>query len=99
MRGKTFLCLKLKPEFEKVNTDTMMEVAEVEKRSQLLKIHIPILINFLRDEKLGVNSNQFERQVDNFISFLSSLLFKQGRLKMDSQMHFHNKSHMMQKGL
>ena len=77
----------------------MMEVAEVEKRSQLLKIHIPILINFLRDEKLRVNSNQFERQVDNFISFLSSLLFKQGRLKMDSQMHFHNKSHMMQKGL
>lgn len=39
----------------------MMEVAEPEKRSQLLKIHIPILINFLQDEKLGGNPNQFER--------------------------------------
>ena len=51
-----------------------MEVAEVEKRSQLLQIHFPILINFLQDEKLGVNPNQFERKVDNFISFLSLLL-------------------------
>ena len=52
----------------------MMEVAEPEKRSQLLKIHIPILINFLRDEKLGLNTNKFERKVDNFISFLSLAL-------------------------
>lgn len=40
----------------------MMEIAEVDKRSQLLKIHIPILINFLGDEKLGKKLNQFERQ-------------------------------------
>ena len=52
----------------------MMEVAEPEKRSQLLKIHIPILINFLRDEKLARNTNKFERKVDNFITFLSLLL-------------------------
>lgn len=43
--------------------ESMMEVAEPEKRSQLLKIHIPILINFLKDEKLGANTNQFERKL------------------------------------
>ena len=75
-----------------------MEVAEPEKRSQLLKIHIPILINFLRDEKLAVNPNQFERKVDNFISFLSLLLFKQAQNGLSDAFSY-NKSNMMQKGL
>merc|ERR1719219_433133 len=54
--------------------ESMMEVAEPEKRSQLLKIHIPILIKFLRDEKLGVNTNQFESKLHEVsLSKLTSL--------------------------
>lgn len=54
--------------------ESMMEVAEVEKRSQLLKIHIPILINFLGDEKLGINPNQYERKLhDVALSKLTTL--------------------------
>ena len=79
-----------------------MEVAEPEKRSQLLKIHFPILINFLKDEKLGVNTNQFERKVDNFISSLVSLvsllLLKLAQNGLSDAFSY-NKSNMMQKGL
>ena len=41
--------------------ETLIDIAEVDKRGQLLTVHIPILINFLVDEKLDINANQFKR--------------------------------------
>jgi len=41
--------------------ETLLEIAETDKKCQLLTVHIPILINFLIDEKLDINPNQFKR--------------------------------------
>ena len=43
----------------------MFEIAKQEQKSQLLKIYIPVLINFLLDEKIDINPNQFKRKVHN----------------------------------
>jgi len=41
--------------------ETLLDIAEADKKCQLLTVHIPILINFLVDEKLDINANQFKR--------------------------------------
>ena len=41
--------------------ETLLDIAESDKKCQLLTVHIPILINFLVDEKLDTNANQFKK--------------------------------------
>jgi len=46
--------------------ESMFEIAKQEQKSQLLKIYIPVLINFLLDEKIDINPNQFKRSLHEF---------------------------------
>ena len=42
-------------------TETMLETVSPEQKSQMLKLHIPILINFLLDSQTDNNPNQLRR--------------------------------------
>ena len=42
-------------------TEIMLDIVAAEQKSQMLKLHIPILINFLLDSHTENNPNQFRR--------------------------------------
>ena len=46
--------------------ESMLEIAEAERKSQLLNIHIPVLINFLSDDPNS--APQFKRYYFTFIN-------------------------------
>lgn len=54
--------------------ESLLDIAESDKKSQLLKIHIPVLINFLSDDRSDSNSNQFKRTLhDTSLTRLTKL--------------------------
>merc|ERR1711915_356014 len=75
--------------------ETLLEIAESDKKGQLLTVHIPILINFLVDEKLDVNANLHKRSLHE--SSLARLTKLGGQFPSDFKEILNNSPDMRQR--
>merc|ERR1719495_2531138 len=75
--------------------ETLLEIAETDKKCQLLTVHIPILINFLVDEKLDVNANLHKKSLHE--SSLARLTKLGGKFPSDFKEILNNSPDMRQR--